>query len=282
MNNVDLLEEDRPISEQKFVCLSFVSPEFLIKKKELFYFEEFVSQYDTNKSMTKFNEFINFVSHKYNISIEELNQEYESFVDTFKSTLKNDVSDDYKNFVDKNEDALEKQFSKEHSFQTSVRGLKVRGVFPTQEEAELRCKMLRESDSNHDVYVGPVGTWLPYHPEAYKTGNVNYLEKELNDLMHEKKKNEDKAKLNFETRVKESKVNAIEQNMKKANEFDNKLTQSINEKGELISIENMNTQEKTLGVNASLEEIRKELFEEPETQPETQPETPRDNQNENK
>lgn len=231
--------------------------------------------------MTKFNEFINFVSHKYNISIEELNQEYESFVDTFKSTLKNDVSDDYKNFVDKNEDALEKQFSKEHSFQTSVRGLKVRGVFPTQEEAELRCKMLRESDSNHDVYVGPVGTWLPYHPEAYKTGNVNYLEKELNDLMHEKKKNEDKAKLNFETRVKESKVNAIEQNMKKANEFDNKLTQSINEKGELISIENMNTQEKTLGVNASLEEIRKELFEEPETQPETQPETPRDNQNEN-
>jgi hypothetical protein len=61
MNNVDLLEEDRPISEQKFVCLSFVSPEFLIKKKELFYFEEFVSQYDTNKSMTKFNEFINII-----------------------------------------------------------------------------------------------------------------------------------------------------------------------------------------------------------------------------
>ena len=30
---------------------------------------------------------------------------------------------------------------------------------------------------------------------------------------------------------------------------------------ELVSIENMNTQEKTLGVNASLEEIRKELFE---------------------
>jgi len=91
--------------------------------------------------------------------------------------------------------------------------------------------------------------------------------------MHEKKKNEDKAKLNFETRVKESKVNAIEENMKKANKYNNKLTQSINENGELISIENMNTQEKTLGVNASLEEIRKELFEEPETQ--------RDNQNEN-
>jgi len=259
--NVDLLDEDRPIAEQKFVCLSFVSPEHLIKKKELFFFEQFLSQYDINKSMTKFNEFINFVSFKYNISSEELMKEYESFIDTFKDKLKLDVSDDYKTFVDKNEDTLDKQFSKEHSFQTSVRGLKVRGVFPTQEEAELRCKMLREADPNHDVYVGPVGTWLPYHPEAYKTGNVQYLEKELNELMHEKKKNEEKAKLNFETRVKESKVTAIENNMKKAQEHNNKLTQSINEKGELVSIENMNTQEKTLGVNATLEEIRKELFE---------------------
>jgi len=79
--------------------------------------------------------------------------------------------------------------------------------------------------------------------------------------MHEKSKNEEKAKLNFESRVKESKLNAIEDNMKKAKEHNNKLTQSINEKGELVSIENMNTQEKTLGVNATLDEIRSELFE---------------------
>ena len=49
--------------------------------------------------------------------------------------------------------------------------------------------------------------------------------------------------------------------MKKAEETNNKLTQTINEKGELVSIQNMNTQEKNLGVNATLEEIHKELFE---------------------
>ena len=49
--------------------------------------------------------------------------------------------------------------------------------------------------------------------------------------------------------------------MKKAEETQNKLTHTINDKGELVSIQNMNTQEKNLGVNASLEEIRKELFE---------------------
>ena len=54
--------------------------------------------------------------------------------------------------------------------------------------------MLRELDPHHDVYVGPVGLWIPFHPEAYKTGRVEYLEDELNQLMTEKKKNEEKAK----------------------------------------------------------------------------------------
>ena len=31
---VDLLEEDKPIAGQKFVCVSFVSPEKILKKKE--------------------------------------------------------------------------------------------------------------------------------------------------------------------------------------------------------------------------------------------------------
>jgi hypothetical protein len=121
--------------------------------------------------------------------------------------------------------------------------------------------MIREVDPNHDVYVGPVGLWVPFHPEAYKTGNVQYLEKELNELMHEKKKNEDSAKLEFDKRVKESKLKAIQENVEKAKLTNNLLTQTINEKGELVSIKNMNTQEKNLGVNASLEDIRKELFE---------------------
>ena len=37
-------------------------------------------------------------------------------------------------------------------------------------------------DPNHDVYVGPVGVWMPFHPEAYMTGRVEHLEKELNEL----------------------------------------------------------------------------------------------------
>ena len=36
---VDLLEEDKPIAGQKFVCMSFCSPENILKQKEIFFFE---------------------------------------------------------------------------------------------------------------------------------------------------------------------------------------------------------------------------------------------------
>ena len=258
---IDLLDEDKPIAEQKFVCLSFISPENEIKNKDRFFFSEFLKNYDFIKSMEKFNTFLNFVSYKYNMNIEELTEEYKSFVSTEKESLRGNVEGDYRTFIDTHESELTEEYNKANSFQTSVRGIKVRGVFPTQAEAELRCKMIREVDPNHDVYVGPVVLWVPFHPEAYKTGNVQYLEKELNELMHEKKKNEDSAKLEFDKRVKESKLKAIQENVEKAKQTNNLLTQTINEKGELVSIKNMNTQEKNLGVNASLEDIRKELFE---------------------
>ena len=258
---VDLLDEDKPIAEQKFVCLSFISPENEIKNKDRFFFSEFLKEYDFTKSMEKFNTFLNFVSYKYTIKTEELVDEYKSFLASEKETLHSDVENDYRTFMDNRESELNEKYNLENSFQTSVRGIKIRGVFPSQAEAELRCKMIREVDPNHDVYVGPVGLWVPFHPEAYKTGNVQYLEKELNELMHEKKKNEDNAKMEFDKRVKESKLKAIQENVEKAKQTNNRLTQTINEKGELVSIKNMNTQEKNLGVNASLDEIRKELFE---------------------
>ena len=199
---VDLLEEDKPISGQKFVCMSFVSPDKVLKQKEIFLFEEFLKNWDFNKSMEKFLQFLNFISFKYNISFEDLNTDFKDFIQEEKSNLsKSNLADDYKTYLDNNEDELQKKFDVQNNFQTSTRGLKIRGVYPTQEEAELRCKMLREIDSNHDIMVGPVGLWMPWDPEAYKTGRVEYMEEELNQLMHEKYKNETNAKTAFEQRV---------------------------------------------------------------------------------
>jgi hypothetical protein len=261
---VDLLEEDKPIAGQKFVCVSFVSPEKILKQKEIFFFEEFLKKWEFNKSMEKFVQFINFISYKYTVSFDDMSNDFKEFVREEKEALSTlSIEDEYKTFIDNNEEELEKKFISAHNFQTCTRGIKIRGAYPTMEEAELRCKMLREIDPNHDVFVGPVGLWMPWDPEAYKTGRVEYMEDELNQLMHEKTKNESNAKTAFEQRLKETKQKAMEDNIKVAEKSGNLLTQTIDENGNLIGINNVNTQELALKDKESISsaDICMELFE---------------------
>ena len=243
---VDLCDEDPPIAGQKFACLSFVSPEKILKKRETFLFDQFVQQWDFTKSLSKFFDFLHFVAYKYNLKIDDLVSDFNDFAKEEEIKIKSvSVEDDFKTFLDKQEDTLTQQFQKAHAFQTSTRGLKVRGVYPTQEEAETRCKKLRENDPNHDIFVGPVGMWIPWDPDAYKTGRVEFMEDELNQLHKEKVKNEEKAKQEFERRVKETKKKAIEENIKLAEKSNNVLTQTLDNEGNLIGVkETVNFEER--------------------------------------
>jgi len=261
---VDVLDEDKPLAGQKFVCISFISPERIIKQKELFFFEEFLKKWEFSKSMEKFVQFLNFISYKYKLSFEEISKDFKEFLTEEQAGfIDGGMENDYKTFIDQNEEDLENSFNAKHSFQTSTRGIKIRGAYPTMEEAELRCKMLRELDPNHDVFVGPIGLWMPWDPEAYKTGRVEYMEEELNQLMHEKNKNEAFAKSAFEQRVKETKKKAIDENIKLAEKTGATLTQTIDDEGNLVGVSNMNTQERTLKDQGSISaaDIRAELFE---------------------
>jgi hypothetical protein len=214
--------------------------------------------------MEKFVQFLNFVSFKYKLTFEDVTKDFKDFLEEEKASFTgSSLEDDYRTFLDKNEDRLEKEFNVKFNFQTSIRGLKIRGSFPTQEEAELRCKMLREMDPYHDILVGPIGMWMPWDPEAYRTGRVEYMEEELNQLMHEKTKNESLAKNEFDQRVKESKKKAIEENMKNAEKSGNVLTQTVDNDGNLVGINNLNTQENVFNSQETISaaDIRKELFE---------------------
>ena len=178
-----------------------------------------------------------------------------------KDLVTTTINDDFKNFLDAKEDDLENEFNEQYNFQTNTRGIKIRGSYSSQQEAELRCKMLREVDPTHDIYVGPVGMWIPWEPEAYKTGKVEYLEDELNQLMHEKNKNEKQAKDAFDKRVKEAKRSAIAENVKIAQETGNKLTQNVDPDGNLVGV-GVSTVETSLEENqkTSNADIRRELF----------------------
>lgn len=261
---VDLLQLDKPIAGQAYGCFSFISPGKIIKQRELFYFEEFLKQWEMNKSMEKFHQFLNFLSFKYKLQFEEIVKDFETFVKEERELIvSSSVDADYKNFLDREEDNLMKQFNIKHNFQTSVAGFKSRGNYSTEEEAELRAKLLREADPDFDIYVGPVGTWIPWDPEPYKTGRVEYMEEELNQLVHEKQKNENIAKTAFEQRVKEAKQKAIEDNKKNAEKFGGAVTQDIDDEGNLIGIGNTsieNTFSNKDPENITVADLRSELF----------------------
>jgi hypothetical protein len=101
------------------------------------------------------------------------------------------------------------------------------------------------------------------------------MEETLNQLMAEKKKNEEQAKTEFDKRVKETKAKAIQENIKLAKESGNKLTQMLAKDGETLvdakprdleSSEGVgggiwNAGDETASVSMTVEEMRKELFE---------------------
>ena len=260
---IDLCDEDPPIAGQKFACMSFVSPEKILKKREVFLFEQFIQQWEFAKCMEKTTDFVNFLSYKYNLKVDNVMADFTEFAKEEEAKLKaSNLDDDFKNFMDKNEDKLSEQFQRAHAFQTSVRGIKLRGVFPTQEEAEMKCKKLRDADPNHDIFVGPIGMWIPWDPDAYKTGRVEFMEEELNQLHHEKLKNETRAKEEFERRIKETKQKAIKENIELAKKSGNVLTQTLNEDGQLIGVkETVNFDDREVADTASVN-VRNELLRE--------------------
>jgi len=258
---VDLCDEDPPLAGQKFACMSFVSPDKILKKREVYLFNQFIKNWEFSKSMERYFEFIHFIAYKYNLKVETLITDFNEFVKEETDKLKKSgIEDDYKNFLDKQEDKLNETFNREHAFQTSVRGLKIRGVYSTQDEAEERCKKMREHDPNHDIYVGPVGVWVPWDPDAYKTGRVEHLEEELNALHKEKLKNEEMAKKEFEERVRETKKKAIMENIEKANKSGNVLTQTMDADGNLVGVKETVDFDSRDAVTVESTQLRDELL----------------------
>ena len=84
---VDLLEEDKPISGQKFVCISFVSPENILKQKNQFFFQEFLKHYEFSKSVEKFTQFLNFLSFKYEYNFDDIMKDFQEYMKSEKDTF---------------------------------------------------------------------------------------------------------------------------------------------------------------------------------------------------
>ena len=196
---IDYLEEDPEIPTQRYCIVSFISPEKVIKQKQEFMNEKFVEWLEYDWKISGMEKYNSFIAKKYNLKVEDLFKDLEDFRSIHNGDIRQtDIHEKYEVFLLKNEKDLETLFTEKVEFRTNVRGVKLRRVFGNLEECQTYSKILQKRYPNDNLYIGKVGAWLPWDPSEHMMPEVEYAEKELNDLMRKYKENEMNRELFFE------------------------------------------------------------------------------------
>jgi hypothetical protein len=89
-----------------------------------------------------------------------------------------------------------------------VSGIKIRGAYPTEEDARKRAAYLQKVDPNFNIYVAPMSVWLPICDNPEKVGDVEYQNEQLNDIVKGYKDNQQKQQELFEENKRKMKEEA--------------------------------------------------------------------------
>ncbi len=214
----DFLDEDNEIPGQRYTLLSFLSPEKVLARKDQFFFEQFLKSYEVNwktKNLEKFlaKQVLDFnakldaeatrlqeadlsgasdICRSARIRVDTVLDAYQGFLkENAKEINGTTIKENYDDFVFAQGKKLEDEFFAKNNFQTTVRGLKVRGSYSTQEEATARAKKLQRNDPVHNIFVAEVGKWLAWDPSPHEVADQEYANDELNNLMKTYKQNEE-------------------------------------------------------------------------------------------
>jgi len=195
---VDYLDEDPEIPTQKYCIVSFLSPEKVVKQKEQYYFQKFTEWKDYDWKMKGQEHFLAYIAKKYNLKIDDVLADHLEFEKVHKAEVqKTDIYEQFQVFLLKHEKMLQEQFDHDVGFKTNVRGVKLRRSFPSVEEAQLFAQALRRKYPKDNIYIGKVGAWLPWDPSEHLMPDVDYAEKDLNEIMRRYKENEANKELVF-------------------------------------------------------------------------------------
>jgi len=189
--HVDYLDEDPEIPTQKYCIISFLSPEKVIKQKNEFMFEKFVEWMDYEWKIKGMEKFMAFLSKKYDLKVDDLFKDAQEFTKVHNEDVKKtDIKEQFAVFQLKNEKDLQEMYDNKVEFQTNMRGVKVRRCFASVEETQMFAKVLQRRYPKDNLFIGKVGAWLPWDPSEHLMPEVEYAEKELNELMRKYKENE--------------------------------------------------------------------------------------------
>jgi hypothetical protein len=210
----DYLDEYKPIRGQNYVCLSFISPEDVLVDKDVYLFSRFLDGFST-----QLDGLLTSLKNKYpdDESLINVIRENNSHLFDVK-----EMQEQFKFFKGVNSYELESEFLKLNNFKTSMRGIKVRGVFDTLKEAQTRAEVLKRMGDKFDIYVGTVGCWCPWSPNPEDLEDQEYAESTLNTLMKKYKENQQSKDEVYEKRKQEKLETAQRELEKKKKELEDK------------------------------------------------------------
>lgn len=205
----DFLDQDDSIRGQNYVCMSFISPEDVIRSKEAYFIKEYMKNYTTrNKELI---EGLQVLFPDKSDEIRSIQEQYDIYFD------ENAIIDDYATFKKDKELDVSELYSKENKYQTNIRGVKIRGTYESLEEAKIRAEVLKRKDNNkHNIYIGQVGCWCPWAANPNEIESAEYTETQLNTLMKEYMKNKEN-KEQFYNERKQKLVDRATEKQKAAN-----------------------------------------------------------------
>ena len=220
----DYLDEDSPVHSQKYCVLSFAEKKLdLLAEEETFDFIHFMM----NQSAEDFMKLMGRdpVSGKSevltDIKTENRNPE-EDYEKLWGDDLRNldkkswekvepklnnkwevlyfRILKAYGKFKENNSVYLKDRYSIVFGEKRVDRVVKVRGSYKTIDKCKSRIKELKIDDSYHKYFIGEVGRWGTFNPEAWTANNFETANEKMNEMIREKKVEQDKAKNAFNLR----------------------------------------------------------------------------------
>ena len=125
----DYLEQDAPLRGQTYACVSFISPEDVIKSKESYFVSAFLQQF-----IVRNGDLLHGLKEMFPDKSDEIRSIQEQYSSQLDASC---IYEDYALFKKDNEENISDKYSKENGFQTNIRGFKIRGSYDSLPEAQI-------------------------------------------------------------------------------------------------------------------------------------------------
>lgn len=201
IQKIDYLKQDEAIPGQKFALLSMIEPKNskLLKNKESFYATHFIQKF--------IKEYLFALEYK-NKNPDKLTPEIEEKLDDSYENIQKL----YYEFQKHDEDSLETEWQNKYNTNDEIiiTGIKIRGVYPNDLVLTDEIKRFHKHEPAVDIYVAPIGKWVPYCPINTSKITNQYAEEKLNAIMKERNDVMEKNNELFEKRLQDVKESTSE------------------------------------------------------------------------